>query len=139
VLHEAIRCGLEKHGRRKGAVKPARKVAAKAASPKDPATVTAEVRRQVWERDQGRCAWTSPDGKRCDSRWQVEVDHVEAAGRGGPATLGNLRLACRQHNLLHAEEDYGGEHLQKYRTGTFTDLGGSSRGPPIARETQAAG
>ncbi|HEY6107147.1 MAG TPA: HNH endonuclease, partial [Anaeromyxobacteraceae bacterium] len=69
VLHEAIRCGIEKHGKRKGAVRPARKVAPRATPPKDPAAIPAEMRRQVWDRDGGRCAWIGPDGKRCNSRW----------------------------------------------------------------------
>ena len=137
VLHEAIRCGIEKHGKRQGAVKPARKV--KARPPKDPSFVSAELRRQIWERDQGRCAWVGPDGKRCDSRWQVEVDHVDPAARGGKATLDRLRLLCRGHNLLHAEDVYGQEHMQKYRKGTVTDLAGSGGAVPMVREAMAAG
>ncbi|HEY6105051.1 MAG TPA: HNH endonuclease signature motif containing protein [Anaeromyxobacteraceae bacterium] len=129
VLHEAIRCGIEKHGKRRGAVKPAREV--KATSPGNPTTVPAEVRRQVWERDQGRCAWVGSDGKRCGSRWQLELDHVDPAARGGPPTLANLRLACRAHNVLHAEEVYGREHMRKYRKGESTHLGGS--GPTAHR------
>lgn len=136
VLHEAIRCGIEKHGKRKGAVEPARKVAQKAA-PMAPAAIPAQLRRQVWERDGGRCAWTGCDGKRCNSRWQVEVDHVQAAGRGGPATIDNLRLACRAHNFLHAEMVYGRKHMRKYRKGEFTIAGGSDRSTPMAREAHA--
>ncbi len=126
VLHEAVRCGIEKHGKRKGAVRPERKVAPKASPGKDPAVIPAEVRRQVWERDGGRCAWVGPDGKRCGSRWQLEVDHVRPPSRGGVATLGNLRLACKQHNLLHAEEVYGRAFMRKYRKGESTiDVGGT--------------
>ena len=133
VLHEAVRCGIAKHGKRKGAVKPARTVKAKA--PKSPTVVSAELRRQIWERDGGRCAWTSPEGKRCGSRWQLEVDHKEAAARGGPATLDNLRLACKGHNFRHAEETFGAEHMKRYRKGEFT-IAGDSRlpQPPLARE-----
>src|SRR5574341_850590 len=105
VLHEAICCGIEKHGKRKGAVRPARKM--KVTSPESLTRVSAEVRRQVWERDQGRCAWVGSDGKRCNSRWQVEADHVDPAARGGKATLDRLRLLCRGHNVLHAEDVYG--------------------------------
>ena len=118
-------------------VKPARKV--KATSPKDPAFVSAGLRRQVWERDQGRCAWVGPDGKRCGSRWQVEVDHIDAAARGGKATLDRLRLLCAAHNLLYAEETYGREHMRKYRKGRFTDLGGGGGAVPMAWEAMAAG
>jgi len=139
VLHEAIRCGIEKHGKRQGAVRPARKVAPRATPPKDPAAIPAEMRRQVWERDQGRCAWTGQDGKRCNSRWQVEVDHLDPAARGGTARLDRLRLACRLHNFLHAEEVYGRRHMRKYRKGESTIAGGGSLEVPLAREAQAAG
>ncbi len=115
VLHEAIRCGIEKYGKRKGAVRPARKVTPRALPRKDSAAIPAEVRRQVWERDGGRCAWVGPDGRRCGSRWQLEVDHIQPLSRGGTSTLDNLRLACKQHNLLHAEEVYGKAFMQKYR------------------------
>jgi 5-methylcytosine-specific restriction endonuclease McrA len=138
VLHEAIRCGIEKHGKRKGAVRPSRKGVTKATLPRS-ATISAEVRRQVWERDQGRCAWRGSDGRRCNSRWKLEVDHVQAAARGGTSTLDNLRLACRQHNLLHAEQVYGREHMQKYRKGEFAIDGGSDRAGPVMREAQAGG
>ena len=135
VLHEAIRCGIEKHGKRKGAVRSSRKVAPKASPRKDPAAIPAEVRRQVWERDGGRCAWTGPDGRRCGSRWQIEVDHVRPPSRGGTSTLGNLRLACKLHNLLYAEQVYGREFMKKYRKGEFTIDGGSG---PAGRRTQEA-
>ncbi len=127
MLHEAIRCGIEKHGKRKGAVKPARKVAPKAPS-KDPAAIPAEVRRQVWERDGGRCAFTGPDGRGCGSRWKLEVDHVLPPSRGGKSTLDGVRLACRVHNMLHAEQVYGREFMRKYRKGEFAIAGGCLSG-----------
>jgi 5-methylcytosine-specific restriction endonuclease McrA len=139
VLHEAIRCGIEKHGKRKGAVKPGRKVAPKAAPSKDPAAIPAEVRRQVWERDGGRCAWTGPDGKRCGSRWQLEVDHVDPVARGGTSALGAVRVLCRMHNLLYAEQVYGREFMQKYRKGESTIDGGSGGAGRARREVHIAG
>jgi 5-methylcytosine-specific restriction endonuclease McrA len=69
--------------------------------------VTAEVRRQVWRRDEGRCAWVGPDGHRCGSRWRLEIDHLESAALGGPSTPENLRLACAlcrsRHNAHYAD------------------------------------
>ncbi len=62
VLHEAIRCGIEKHEKRKGAVKPARKVEPRASPERGPATVSAELRREVWERD-GAGLRTGSDGE----------------------------------------------------------------------------
>jgi hypothetical protein len=138
VLHEAIRCGIEKHGRRKGAIEPGRKVAPKAV-PRNSFAIPAEVRRRVWERDGGCCAWTAPDGRRCGSRWQLEVDHVLPPSRGGTSTPDNLRLACRQHNMLHAEQVYGREHMRRYRKGESTIDVDSGVTVPVVREVQASG
>ncbi|HET9598697.1 MAG TPA: hypothetical protein VFP65_24190, partial [Anaeromyxobacteraceae bacterium] len=76
---------------------------------------TAEVRRQVWKRDGGRCAWVGPDGKRCESTWQVEYDHVRAAALGGEPTVANGRLLCRPHQMLSAAQTFGRAHMDRYR------------------------
>ncbi len=118
VLREAIRCGIEKHGKRKGAVAPQRKqpaAPARAGSSKNPRAIPVEVRRAVWKRDGGRCTWTAPDGRRCESRWKLEYDHIEPPLFGGNSTVDNLRLRCRGHNLLHAEQTYGREHMDRFR------------------------
>jgi hypothetical protein len=120
VLREAVRCAIEKHGERRGAVTPSRnrKPATRDALPavgRQP--VPAAVKRSVWERDGGRCTYVSAEGRRCDSRWQLEYDHVEAAALGGPSTVGGLRLRCKAHNLLHAEETFGREHMARFRRG----------------------
>ena len=31
---------------------------------------------------------------------------------GGASELGNLRVRCRAHNLLHAEQTFGKEHVE---------------------------
>ena len=99
VLHEAIRCALEKHGKRRGAVAPAKKVSRKtpeAAKRVDPATtIPAVVRREGWARDAGCCAYVAADGRRCKSRWKLELDHIHPEALGGTPTVDNLRLACR--------------------------------------------
>ncbi|HET9598057.1 MAG TPA: HNH endonuclease, partial [Anaeromyxobacteraceae bacterium] len=114
VVREAVRCAIEKHGKRKGAVEPARKREASMEKPtrREP---TAEVRRQVWKRDGGRCAWVGPDGRRCESTWQVEYDHVRAAALGGEASVANGRLLRRPHQLLSAEQTFGRAHMDRYR------------------------
>jgi hypothetical protein len=122
VLREAVACAIEKHGKRRGAVEPKRQRApakAKATSANETAPVarapSAEVRRQVWKRDGGRCAWTAPDGHRCGSTWKLEVDHVDAAALGGLPTVENCRLLCRSHNMAHAEATFGREHMERFR------------------------
>ncbi len=117
VVEEAIRCAAEVYAKRRGA--------GGAATPRDrvprarqtaggPA-VPMGVRREVWARDGGRCTFVAADGTRCDSRWRLELDHVEPRALGGPATATNLRLRCRTHNLLHAEAVFGVDHMARYR------------------------
>jgi hypothetical protein len=115
VLREAVRCGIEKHGKRKGAVTPAPKRSRAAEGAEDPRYTPAALRRAVWKRDRGCCTWTGEDGRRCGSRWQVEIDHIVPPPLGGKSTLTNLRLLCRKHNLLHAEQVYGRGHMQRFR------------------------
>jgi 5-methylcytosine-specific restriction endonuclease McrA len=118
VLREAVRCAIEMHGKRRGAVKPERQrkpVALKPRRPGEREPVPAEVRRAVWERDGGRCTYVSPDGRRCESRWQLEYDHIKPAALGGPSTVANGRLRCKSHNGLHAEEAFGRAHMARFR------------------------
>jgi 5-methylcytosine-specific restriction endonuclease McrA len=135
VLREAIRCGIEKHGKRKGAIPAGRKVSADARARSDdqvdsgqPASthVPAAVRRAVWKRDGGRCTFVGPDGRRCDSRWQLEFDHIVPPALGGTSEADNIRLRCRGHNMLHAERTYGREHMDRFRKAASTIAGDSS-------------
>ncbi len=75
------------------------------------------VRREVFARDGGSCAWIGEDGRRCGSTWQLEHDHVESAARGGGATVEEIRLLCRRHNMLHAEQVFGREYMARFRRG----------------------
>lgn len=62
-------------------------------------TVPRAVKRAVWTRDDGRCAYTAPDGSRCESRDALEYDHMTAWADGGRSdTQDNIRLLCRTHN-----------------------------------------
>ena len=124
VLKEAIRCGIEKHGKRRGAVRPerTRKTPPVRAS-HDPRAIPAEVRRQVWERDGGQCTFVGEDGHRCESRFQLELPRLRASG----ATLGmsgRMNRRCRPHDFRLAERVFGERFMARFRkdtrTGEFT-------------------
>jgi hypothetical protein len=67
-----------------------------------------QVLREVYERDGGQCSFVSDDGRRCSAREFIEVHHHSVTfARGGAASVENLRLVCRAHNLFFAERDYG--------------------------------
>jgi hypothetical protein len=60
--------------------------------------IPAEVRRAVFVRDIGRCAFVSVSGHRCDERAFLEFHHVRPYAEDGPPTVGNIALRCRSHN-----------------------------------------
>ncbi|HUV37496.1 MAG TPA: HNH endonuclease signature motif containing protein, partial [Patescibacteria group bacterium] len=72
------------------------------------------IRDEVLVRDGGRCAYVGPDGKRCNEKNNLQIDHIIPYAKGGNNTPGNLRLLCFKHNQLEAEREYGAEHMEKY-------------------------
>jgi hypothetical protein len=77
--------------------------------------IAADVRREVWVRDQGRCTFVSTAGRRCNERRFLEFDHVEPVARGGRATVDGMRLRCRAHNQYEAERAFGAEFMSRKR------------------------
>ena len=67
--------------------------------------IPADVRREVFLRDEGRCTFVSKDGRRCDETVGLHLDHIRMFCRGGEGSLENLRLMCKNHNIYLAEEN----------------------------------
>lgn len=65
------------------------------------------VRREVWLRDGGRCAYVATSGRRCSERTFLELHHLQACAKGGPPTAANISLRCRRHNQYEAELVFG--------------------------------
>lgn len=65
--------------------------------------IPAEVKREVWLRDGGQCAFVARNGRRCSERGFLEFHHVEPYSAGGVATTNNIQLRCRAHNGYEAE------------------------------------
>lgn len=138
ILELALDLFIEKHGKRRGAIAPKRpragrrapetvpvpEVPVRAPENERPASPNAEAkeegslpkqeafsaedRRTIWERDGGKCVWLLDSGERCESEWQVELDHVEARAKGGSSSDPRFgRLLCKRHNDQHARETFG--------------------------------
>ncbi len=82
--------------------------------------IPAAVRRAVWLRDGGRCAFVSHSGRRCTERGFLECHHVTPHAAGGEPTADNIQLRCRAHNGYEAELYFG------------------PRNPPVVREARAS-
>jgi hypothetical protein len=80
--------------------------------------IPAAVRREVHERDGGRCAYKDRQGRRCAKRHDLEFHHKQPFARGGDHSPSNLTLMCRTHNTLLAEQDYGEDVMARFRAAT---------------------
>jgi hypothetical protein len=60
--------------------------------------VPAAVKRAVWVRDLGRCAFVGSGGHRCNESRFVEFHHVDPYALGGEASVEGIQLRCRSHN-----------------------------------------
>ncbi len=72
------------------------------------------VRDEVYARDKGRCTYVAPGGKRCGSKWNLQIDHITPFARSGDNSPGNLRLLCAKHNRLEAERVYGKKFMKQF-------------------------
>ena len=68
--------------------------------------IPAAVRRAVWRRDSGRCAFVGGHGH-CAETAFLEFHHVEPYAAGGEATVQNIELRCRAHNAYEARLFFG--------------------------------
>jgi hypothetical protein len=68
--------------------------------------IPAAVRRAVWKRDGGRCAFVGAQG-RCRETGLLEFHHVVPFAVGGKADVDGIELRCAQHNKYEAEQVFG--------------------------------
>ena len=79
--------------------------------------IPAAVRRAVFARDGGACAFVGVGGRRCGEGAFLEFHHVFPYAMGGPPTEANIELRCRAHNGFEAEVCFGPWTLAKRRYG----------------------
>lgn len=71
--------------------------------------VPAPIRRAVWRRDGGQCAFKGAAG-RCTETGLLEYHHVIPFAVGGRTTVDNVELRCRAHNQHEAQQYFGVTH-----------------------------
>jgi hypothetical protein len=90
--------------------------------------IPAAVKRDVWERDGGQCAFVGTT-RRCAERGFLEFHHVVPFAAGGPTTTDNLQLRCRAHNVYEATQLFGGPDGCDGQSGCY------ELGPDLAGQT----
>jgi 5-methylcytosine-specific restriction endonuclease McrA len=113
---------------------------------------SAAVRREVWARDEARCAFIGKQG-RCNERKGLEFHHVKPYAKDGPPTANNIELRCRAHNVYEAEVHFGPQVIAAARArrqgakgavvaetaGTSTDARGAAELVPGRVESRGPG
>ena len=82
----------------------------------DSRRIPAEIRHEVLVRDGFCCTYVSPDGRRCESREKIQIDHIIPYAAGGTHEAENLRCLCAAHNRLVAEQYFGKAHMDQFRS-----------------------
>lgn len=73
------------------------------------------MKRAVYQRDGGRCAFTDAQGRRCEETGGLEIDHVDGFARTHRHDVDALRLLCRAHNQHAADTMYGSAFMEAAR------------------------
>jgi hypothetical protein len=101
-------------------------------SPRSSRHIPATVRRKVWKRDGGQCAFMGSAG-RCSERGFLEFHHVVPFAAGGAADVENIQLRCRSHNGFEAELFFTCDAVRERGRAYEVELGpGPSSQPPPA-------
>jgi hypothetical protein len=74
------------------------------------------IKRAVYERDGGQCTHVGPDGRRCEQRGWLELDHRDGYARTEEHRVDSTRLLCRAHNGWAADQMYGRRWMDERRT-----------------------
>ncbi|MFH1017104.1 MAG: hypothetical protein V1798_02855, partial [Pseudomonadota bacterium] len=72
--------------------------------------IAADAKRMVRDRSKGQCEYVDPEsGRRCESRYLLEFDHMDPYCSGGLSNEENIRHLCRMHNQYFAGKMFQSE------------------------------
>jgi hypothetical protein len=70
--------------------------------------ISAAIKHEVYMRDGGCCSYVDPKtGQKCNSKFQLQLDHKFPFALGGENSLENLRLVCANHNRFMIKRALG--------------------------------
>jgi len=99
--------------------------------------VPADVKRAVFIRDGGRCAFVGHHG-RCGERAFLEFHHVIPRACGGRATVENIELRCRAHNGCEVDLWFGPGKRYRRADETSEEVPATLGTPAATADTAAA-
>ena len=91
--------------------------------------IPAAVKRAVWVRDLGRCAFVAATGHRCNARRFVEFHHLDPYALGGETSVDQIELRCRRHNDYEGRLYFG--KRRRDGMGVVREAATLHGGPPV--------
>jgi 5-methylcytosine-specific restriction endonuclease McrA len=103
--------------------------------------IPAAMKREVYARDEGQCAFVAEDGRRCCETGGLEFDHIDGLAQTHVHDVNRIRLTCRAHNQHAAEQLYGRVFMDRLRESRKEAKGARCRpvAQPLATEIAAPG
>lgn len=87
-----------------------------AAASKQRVRISLPVKKGVIQKAHGQCEYIDPiTNKRCQSRFQLELDHILPRALGGNDEPKNLRCLCRVHNQQQTRKKLGEKWASHWR------------------------
>jgi len=83
-------------------------------------SIPAAIRREVYERDEGRCTFRANGGRRCEARDFLQYHHLDLWAAYGTHDVERITLRCRAHNQLDAERELGRGFMKRKRSTQLT-------------------
>lgn len=61
-------------------------------------SIPLSLQNEIYQRDRC-CQYVDKNsGRKCESRWKLQIDHIQPLWAGGNNTIDNLRILCANHN-----------------------------------------
>ena len=98
----------------------AQRASGELADPSSSRHIPNAIKREVYERDGGRCTFVDGRGRRCAETCALELDHLDGFARTHRHEAARIRLLCRAHNQHAAEQMYGRAFMEQARASTTT-------------------
>lgn len=77
--------------------------------------IPVSVRRETERRSKRQCEYVDPETKRrCEGRFDLQLDHRTPYAKGGASTTANIRHLCANHNRFVALREFGQLKMKPY-------------------------
>ncbi|MEJ2719648.1 MAG: HNH endonuclease signature motif containing protein [bacterium] len=106
--------GDEPNSRQDAVIEHGARPAERNTTPEKTRHIPAKIKDAVYIRDKNRCTHVGTNGRRCESTYRLQIDHIVPFARGGTNALSNLRLLCAKHNKLEAKRAFGAAKIEAH-------------------------